>query len=71
MSDCAECEDGEIDMYDEDPINATPGEFRMCGACMGYGIVRWCPSCGLDITLYVAANEEDDYHIGDGRSEYA
>lgn len=45
------CEDGWIDMADEDPINHMPGEDEyICQTCCGTGIEQWCPKCGFDIT---------------------
>lgn len=45
---CPQCDDGLIDMYDEDPICFSPGEMERCGECDGTGIQRWCPKCGED-----------------------
>lgn len=43
------CDDGFIDLYDEDPLWYDPDDFEVCEACNGTGVQRWCPSCGLDL----------------------
>ena len=41
------CDDGEIDEYEDDPINFAEGEaYSKCEDCYGTGIERWCPDCG-------------------------
>ena len=42
------CEDGYVDLYDEDPIYYQPGETETCSECRGTGVVVWCPNCGND-----------------------
>lgn len=51
------CEDGYIDMYDEDPVFFSPGEMEMCDECCGTGIVRWCPECGQDLQRFLLGQE--------------
>lgn len=48
---CSElgCEDGWIDLYDEDPNFYMPGEQHACPECHGCGVVRWCGVCGYEI----------------------
>jgi len=47
------CEDGAIDLSEEDPINYMPGEeFELCAECQGTGIEWWCPKCGTDLNLF-------------------
>lgn len=47
--DCNECEDGEIDEYEFDPINYCEGEsFVSCSECGGHGAHIWCQKCGWD-----------------------
>lgn len=48
---CSECHgNGGFDLYDEDPINFSPGEeFETCEVCCGSGIEWWCPECGTDL----------------------
>ena len=41
-----ECDDGSIDLSNEDPINYMPGEWEICYDCGGTGIQSWCPKCG-------------------------
>lgn len=36
------CGDGEIDAYDEDPINESPGSFEPCRDCHGLGGFMQC-----------------------------
>jgi DNA-directed RNA polymerase subunit RPC12/RpoP len=44
---CEICDgEGEIDLYEEDAINFSPGETEYCEACSGTGIDEWCPNCG-------------------------
>jgi len=42
------CQDGMEDLYEDDPVNESPGTFIGCGECCGTGIERWCPNCGAD-----------------------
>ena len=38
FEDCYECAgEGFTDDYEEDPINAVPGEFSVCSVCRGQG----------------------------------
>lgn len=47
------CEDGLIDMYEDDPINFSPGEeFKRCDECNGTGMLNWCPKCGCDLNYF-------------------
>lgn len=44
------CEDGQIDEYDDDPINFAPGEeYTTCQECYGFGYLCWCAKCGCDL----------------------
>jgi hypothetical protein len=45
------CEDGYIDLYDQDPSYYFPGEDALCPSCHGVGVVRWCGECGHEIWL--------------------
>lgn len=42
------CDEGSVDGYEDDPINADPGDFSACSECRGTGIEHWCPKCGYD-----------------------
>lgn len=42
------CDDGYIDLYDEDPLWYDEGDFKVCTECRGTGIMMWCPNCGKD-----------------------
>lgn len=43
------CEDGSVDISDDDFL--SPGSnYETCSECNGTGILRWCPSCGYDIS---------------------
>lgn len=44
---------GEFNLYEEDPINHSPGECEDCSECNGEGSVTWC-TCG-----YVENNADD------------
>ena len=41
--DCWECEDGYVDLYEEDPIMFGPGEVTLCQSCHGRGGHLECP----------------------------
>lgn len=43
------CNEGQIDVFDEDPLWYSPGETETCTACYGTGIEQWCPKCGADV----------------------
>jgi hypothetical protein len=43
------CNDGQVDAYEDDPVNAAPGEFFDCEQCLGTGEEHWCPNCGADL----------------------
>jgi predicted RNA-binding Zn-ribbon protein involved in translation (DUF1610 family) len=43
------CEDGWIDCYDDDPMWYDEDDPEMCTECLGTGVERWCPKCGLDL----------------------
>jgi len=46
--DCPSCGgEGVVDAYDEDPLNADPGEVAHCGLCDGIGILE-VSSCTCD-----------------------
>jgi len=45
------CEDGMINLYDEDPIFFAPGEYQPCRECHGTGVDWWCPECGADCEI--------------------
>jgi hypothetical protein len=47
---CNECDDGFIDLYDEDPLWYDPGDSEPCRECSGTGMLCWCPDCGWDVT---------------------
>lgn len=44
------CDDGWIDLYEEDPLWFGPGDTEPCQECKATGIVRWCPNCGADLS---------------------
>lgn len=44
------CDDGLIDVYDEDPLWYSPGDVEKCHECNGHGHVIWCRSCGYCAT---------------------
>jgi hypothetical protein len=45
--DCDElgCEDGEVELYDLDPLYYEPGDTQDCPSCGGTGGAYWCPLC--------------------------
>ncbi len=46
---CPNCEDGFIDLYDEDPLWYDEDEVETCPECGGHGCHSWCPNCGWDV----------------------
>lgn len=48
---CSEldCEEGVVDLYEQDAIVYQPGETAICTECKGTGTVAWCPNCGQDL----------------------
>jgi hypothetical protein len=38
------CDDGYFDEYEDDPINADPGDLRPCPECRGEGGFLECPN---------------------------
>ena len=55
------CGEGEIDLYDEDPINEIPGDWQRCWVCGGAGGFLYCETCGYTSDPDAAAkNVEDD-----------
>ena len=58
-----DCDDGWCDEHEYDAINFAAGEcLTRCNECLGYGLVRWCASCGLDLNqhAYLTAQETED-----------
>ena len=51
------CDDGWIDLYEDDPTWYYPGDVARCRECHGTGYITWCPNCGYD-----PAEEENDEH---------
>lgn len=54
--DCGHCNgDGELDGYEEDPINYSPGEGVRCHMCGGSGGDYWCTTdtCPTSIAIKI------------------
>lgn len=47
-----DCDDGQVSLYEEDPINFGPDETERCQMCKGRGLLRWCAKCGADLTTH-------------------
>jgi len=47
---CTDCNDGYIDLYNEDPLWFRPGQTEKCHKCSGTGVEIWCPECGSDLS---------------------
>ena len=60
---CKYCGDieGTEDLSDDDPIDYAPGTLVRCRTCKGHGIIRWCPGCGLDLTVQKVIDNSPDY----------
>ncbi len=43
-----DCDDGFVDLYEDDPLWYNPGDIGMCQECHGTGTEQWCPKCGRD-----------------------
>lgn len=43
------CEQGYIDLYEDDPLLFDPGDTETCSECHGTGYYHWCPNCGRDV----------------------
>ena len=53
------CDDGWIDLYDEDPLWYDVGEEEMCEDCGGTGVEHWCPNCGFDLNQPHQINSQE------------
>lgn len=42
--DCSDCDDGYIDMYDDDPLWYEPDDVEPCSTCRGKSGWWYCPS---------------------------
>jgi predicted RNA-binding Zn-ribbon protein involved in translation (DUF1610 family) len=42
--DCDQCDDGYVEVYDEDPLWYDPGDIERCHQCNGAGGWRVCPN---------------------------
>lgn len=42
--DCGQCEDGEFDVYELDPLWYQPGDTEQCTQCGGAGGWHYCPN---------------------------
>lgn len=40
------CDEGYIDVYDEDSLWYEPGDAEACSECKGNGTIIWCAGCG-------------------------
>ena len=54
------CNDGYIDLYDEDPLWYRKGETKKCPECKGTGVEIWCPNCGAHLSGIKLNNEIKD-----------
>jgi hypothetical protein len=50
------CDDGSVDVFEDDPINNSPGDFEICRECHGTGSEWWCPKCGHDMNTPTQTN---------------
>lgn len=54
------CDDGFIDLYEDDPLWYDEGDLEVCPECNGTGIERWCPNCGTTIVTLSADDGDAD-----------
>lgn len=54
------CEDGYVDLYEEDPLWYDQDDCEVCEECCGFGVVRWCPECGHDLNSDKLLTEEEE-----------
>jgi len=45
---CEHCDDGYVELYDEDPLWYDEDDIEACEHCRATGVLIWCPSCGKD-----------------------
>ena len=50
IRDCDRCEDGIIDLYDEDPSWYDEDDIMECPDCEGEGCFIWCRNENCDVT---------------------
>lgn len=56
------CEDGVIDLSEDDPINFAPREIVItCTTCKGYESLFWCPNCNKDLDPKKIKFPEQEY----------
>ncbi len=65
--------EGEIDLYEEDAINFSPGETEYCEDCHGRGFDEWCPNCG-DVSRVTCPTCDGHAYVldpdGNGKDDY-
>ena len=44
------CEDGYVDLYEEDPLWYEEGDLQKCPDCNGNGYFRWCSNEDCDVS---------------------
>lgn len=54
------CEDGYIDLYEDDPLWYDEEDVEVCRECNGTGVQRWCPACGADIVTLAPEDGDVD-----------
>lgn len=42
------CDDGVVDVYEDDPLWYEPGDNEPCDECGGRGYIEWCPQCAKE-----------------------
>lgn len=49
--DCGACDEGFIDLHEQEPDWYDEDEFDTCSECRGSGTVHWCRACGYDFNF--------------------
>lgn len=54
------CDEGWINLFDEDPLWYDEDDVEICTNCHGTGIEHWCSNCGFDLQTFAKADDEEE-----------